>query len=70
MTNVVTKLFSDHPGKVGETYFEHMGVALGFAGWLAAAAGAALVHALVPGLFEKTASRIIRQLHARMSLRS
>ena len=35
-------------------------------GVMVAAAGAALVHALVPCLFEKTASGIIRKLHARI----
>lgn len=70
IVSVLQKLFFTHPGKVGESYFEHMGVALGFAGWLALAAGAALIHALIPGLCERTASRIIRRLHARMSLRS
>ena len=40
-----------------------------FAAWfssrLLAAAGAALVHALLPFLFEKTASSIVRQLAER-----
>ncbi|MDF2812409.1 MAG: hypothetical protein K0S56_3440, partial [Microvirga sp.] len=26
------KLFTEHPDAVGESYFEHMGVALSFAG--------------------------------------
>lgn len=70
MTNVLQRLFAEHPGKVGETYVEHMGVALSFAGWLALAAMAALVHAAVPALCEKTASGIIRRLHARMTQRA
>ena len=39
------KLFTEHPDAVGELYFEHMGVALSFAGPLLAAGLAALVHA-------------------------
>lgn len=59
------RLFLDHPAKVDETFFEHMFFALRFAGLLFAAACAALIHALVPCLFEKTASRIIAQLYER-----
>lgn len=56
--------FRDHPASVGETYFGHMGFALKFSGLLFAAGGAALVHALIPPLFETTASRRIKQMHA------
>ncbi|MDJ0821196.1 MAG: DUF6356 family protein [Paracoccaceae bacterium] len=68
-TNPVKALFVDHPASVDETYFQHMGVALRFAFWLGLAAMAALVHAMIPGACEKTASRIIRRLHDRMSNR-
>ncbi|UWQ22347.1 DUF6356 family protein [Jannaschia sp. W003] len=63
------RAFHDHPASVDETYFGHMRFALGFAGTLALAAGAALVHALVPPLFETTASRIVRRLHGRLASR-
>jgi hypothetical protein len=33
------------------------------------AGGAALVHAVIPCLFEKTASRMISQMHARLTRR-
>lgn len=59
-------LFLDHPKSVGETYFQHLRTALSFGVRLAAAAGAVLVHAVVPGLFERTASRIVTALHASM----
>ena len=59
------RIFLDHPAKVDESFFEHMFFALRFAGLLFAAAGAALVHALVPCLFEKTASGMIATLYAR-----
>lgn len=59
--------FTEHPASVDETYTEHMRVALGFAGSLAVAAGAALVHAVVPSLCEKTASKRIRAMHATMT---
>lgn len=63
------RLFLDHPAKVEETYFEHMCFALRFAALLAAAMGAALVHAVIPCLFEKTASQIIARLSARTAHR-
>jgi uncharacterized protein DUF6356 len=62
-------LFTDHPESVGESYFEHMNVALSFAGPLLAAGMAALVHAFLPFLFLTTASRTVKQLHARMMSR-
>lgn len=58
--------FHDHPASVDETYFGHMRFALGFAGALFLAGGAALVHALVPPLFETTASRKVKALHVRI----
>jgi hypothetical protein len=60
-------LFTDHPASVDESYTEHMRVAGSFAGSLAIAAGAALVHAVVPCLCEKTASRRIAALNHRMT---
>lgn len=63
------KLFLTHPRHVNETYAEHAVFASGFAMRLFLAGGAALVHALIPCLFEKTASRMIAQMYARMSHR-
>lgn len=62
----LNRLFTDHPHSVGESYFEHMGVALSFAGPLAKASAAALIHAFLPFLCVTTASRTVKQLHARM----
>ena len=57
------RLFLDHPRSVGESYFEHLLFAGGFALRLLGAGLAALVHALIPCLFEKTASQMITQMH-------
>ncbi len=62
---MIDRLFLEHPRTVDESYGRHAVFALTFAIQLFAAAGAALVHALVPCLFEKTASRIIAQLYAK-----
>ena len=66
----IAKLFIDHPASVDETYFGHMAFAAWFAGKLSLAAGAAIVHAFLPFLFETTASRIVRQLAERTHNRS
>ncbi len=60
------RLFTDHPDSVGESYAEHMKVALSFAFPLLGAGCAALVHAFLPFLFLTTASTTVKRLHARM----
>ncbi len=64
------RLFTEHPDAVGESYVEHMRVALSFAGPLAYGAFAALVHAFLPFLFVTTGSRIVKGLYARMTNRA
>lgn len=66
---MIKSLFLDHPASVNETYFGHFRFALGFAFWLAVAAGAAAVHALIPALCKTTASDILKRLTARMNAR-
>ncbi len=66
----VEKIFLEHPASVDETFWEHFGFAMSFAFWLALAAGAAFVHALVPSLCKSTGSDIIRKLHARIANRA
>ena len=60
------RLFTEHPGSVNESYWEHMAVAGGFAVRLVLAALACAVHAVLPFLFVKTGSRIITELHESM----
>ena len=64
-TTRIAKLFTEHPASVDETYFGNMAFAAWFSSRLFMAAGAALVHALLPFLFETTASRIVRELYER-----
>jgi hypothetical protein len=63
------RLFLEHPGSLGESYLQHLGHALSFAGTLLVCALACLVHAVVPALCETTASRSVTRLHARMTSR-
>ncbi|MBT8460674.1 MAG: hypothetical protein KJN60_13475 [Boseongicola sp.] len=62
---MITRMFFDHPASVDESYGQHARFAFGFSMKLFAAAGAALVHAVIPCLFEKTASRMVADLYAR-----
>jgi uncharacterized protein DUF6356 len=66
---LVERIFRAHPRKVGEGYLEHMAFAARFAGRMLAAGAAALVHALVPCLFETTASRMVRAIVAELDSR-
>lgn len=66
---MIQRLFLDHPASVDETYLEHARFASGFAFWLIVAGLAASVHAVLPFACEKTASTIIRRLHARIDNR-
>lgn len=63
------RLFLDHPRSVEESYFEHLLFAGGFALRLIGAGLAALIHALIPCLFEKTAGNMIAQMHAKITNR-
>ena len=62
---MIARIFLNHPASVDESYGEHLRFAAGFSAKLFAAGGAALIHALIPCLFEKTASGIIADLYAR-----
>jgi len=65
MTARLARLFTSHPAAVGESYFGHMAFAAWFSSRLFLAAGAALIHAFLPFMFDSTASRIVRELYER-----
>ncbi|MEL6171663.1 MAG: DUF6356 family protein [Pseudomonadota bacterium] len=62
---MITRIFLDHPRSVGETYVEHAIFAGRFSLKLFAAAFCALIHAIIPAAFDKTASRIIAEMYAK-----
>jgi hypothetical protein len=70
MQTILQRLFLSHPQTVDESYGEHFLFALGFAARLFGAGLAALVHAIIPCLFETTASRMIREMHDRIASRA
>lgn len=55
--------FQRHPATVGETYGQHLAVALRFAGEMLRGGGACFVHAFLPFLFVSTGSDTIKRLH-------
>ncbi|MFU1476731.1 DUF6356 family protein [Roseovarius sp. C7] len=63
---MINRIFLDHPRSVDESYVAHARFAGGFALTLFAAGFAALVHAIIPAAFEKTASRMITRLYERL----
>ena len=62
---MISKVFLDHPRSVDETYLQHARFAGGFSLKLFGAAFAALIHAVIPAAFDKTASRMIADMDAR-----
>ncbi len=70
MTDRLLRAFTEHPASVGESYWQHLAFALGFAIKLILAGLAALVHAVLPFLFKTTASRLIAEMAARTGNRT
>lgn len=66
---MITRVFLNHPHTVNESYAEHAVFAGRFAFRLLGAGLAALIHAVIPCLFEKTASRMISEMHAKLQNR-
>jgi hypothetical protein len=63
------RLFVDHPESVGESYFEHMGVAFSFGFAMLGGALACIIHGFIPGIFKSTGSKTIQALHQRLVLK-
>lgn len=63
---MIKRAFTEHPASVGETYFQHMGMAFGFGGRMVVAGMACLLHGLFPFLFKCTGRACIEKLHDRM----
>jgi hypothetical protein len=56
--------FTAHPRDVGESYLEHGLFACRYGAKMTAGGIAAFIHGLFPFLFQKTGSRITRELNA------
>jgi hypothetical protein len=65
---VLSRLFTDHPRSVEESYSEHFGVASRFGLTMIWGGLCALVHAFVPGWCVTTASDTIQRLNQIMGV--
>jgi len=65
----ISKLFTEHPISVGETYVQHLGTATGFGTRMVVAGIACILHGILPFLFVRTGSRTIAQLNERMVIK-
>lgn len=63
---MIKRAFTEHPASVGESYFQHMGVAFGFGAKMVISGICCLIHGLFPFLFVTTGRQCIEDLHARM----
>lgn len=64
--SLFNRLFIAHPQSIGESYFEHQRIAFSFVGPLLFAGFACLLHAVIPGFCEHSASTRIKDLHRRI----
>jgi len=64
--NVFRRLFTEHPASVNETYWQHFANAMSFGLRMIGGGFVCIVHALVPGVFCRTASGTIGELHDQM----
>ena len=61
--------FTAHLSNIGESYGQHFLHAIYYFVMLLTAAICALIHAILPFLFEKTSSQIILKLYTKMTAR-
>jgi len=65
----VKNIFTKHPNEVGETYVQHGFQAMRYSLTFLFLFVIALVHAILPFLFEKTASDIVCEMSEHMECR-
>ena len=61
--------FTAHPHNIGESYWQHLWHASVFAGYMLIGSIACFIHALLPFLFEKTASNYLFKMTETMVTR-
>lgn len=65
----VDRLLFAHPRTVGETYAEHAGIASRFGATMIAGGVKCMVHAVLPSVFERSASECVSRLNAELTRR-
>jgi hypothetical protein len=66
---VFDRMLLAHPRTVGETYTEHFGIAGRFGATMLAGGLKCLVHAVLPSLFERSASDCVAKLNSELTRR-
>ncbi len=64
--STLSRLFTDHPASVNESYWQHFASAMGFGARMIWGGLVCMVHAFVPGVCCTQASEMIGELHERM----
>ena len=59
-------IFTEHPHRVGETYFQHLRFALIFGMQMIMGGLACLIHAIFPFLFQKTGSNFLLKMASKL----
>jgi len=68
-SSLFDRWFLAHPRSIGTTYFGHMLGAFAISGRMFATSLACLIHAFVPGLFEKAATGTVTDLDREFTTR-
>ncbi|RYG82052.1 MAG: hypothetical protein EON59_14360 [Alphaproteobacteria bacterium] len=66
---MLDRLLLAHPRTVGETYVEHAGIAGRFGATMVAGGLKCLVHAILPSVFERSASDCVAKLNGELTRR-
>lgn len=61
---MIRRFFLAHPETVGETYWQHFGVATRFGRTMIVGGVKACLHGIFPNMFQTAGSDTVRQLHA------
>jgi hypothetical protein len=69
VVNKINNLFLEHPRSLGESYWQHLKIAMTLAVRLGVTAGALICHAILPNLFKTFASERITELYDRLQSR-
>lgn len=66
---LLDRLLFAHPRTVGESYAEHAGIASRFGATMVAGGVKCLIHAVVPSVFERSASDCVARLNGELTRR-
>lgn len=66
---LIDRLLMAHPRTVGETYAEHAGIASRFGATMVAGGVKCLIHAVLPSVFERSASDCVTKLNGELTRR-